>query len=340
MVTPKEIQSVHLSEIIDSAMDAIISLDSDFRVIIFNQAAEQLFGYPASEMLGKSLEKILPKDVQNNHDEILRTFIKTASPNYRGKTHGKIRGVRSNGEEFPIEAAISKSQIGNEIILTAILRDVTEERKNNLKIEGLLKENEYILKEIHHRVKNNMFTIFSLLQMQSGETSSIEAKDKLIDAAGRVRSMMTLYDKLYRNEEMLQSVNLKDYLPTLTADIVGIFPTTSPIQIETDIYDISLSIKQITPLGIILNEFITNSMKHAFTGRKNRKIKVQALLQNEMITIIYEDNGIGFHEDHISSNNGSGGFGLQMVNLLVSQLNGRLKSEKTEGTKFVIEFKI
>ncbi|TGL55896.1 PAS domain S-box protein [Leptospira ognonensis] len=338
MVTQKEIQSVHLSEIIDSAMDAIISLDSEFRVIIFNHAAEQMFGYHASEMLGKSLKKILPTDVQNKHDEILRRFILTASPNYRGKTHGKIRGVRSNGEEFPIEAAISKSQIDNEIILTAILRDVTEERKNNLKMEGLLKENDYILKEIHHRVKNNMFTIFSLLQMQSSEASSIEAKDSLIDAAGRVRSMMTLYDKLYRNEEMLQSLNLKEYLPTLTADIVGIFPSTSPIQIETDIYDVSLSIKQLTPLGIILNEFITNSMKHAFTGRENRKIKIQAFFENETVTIVYEDNGVGFHEDNIASN--SRGFGLQMVNLLVSQLNGTIKSEKTEGTKFIIEFKI
>ncbi len=338
MVTQKEIQSVHLSEIIDSAMDAIISLDSEFRVIIFNHAAEQMFGYHASEMLGKSLKKNLPTDVQNKHDEILRRFILTASPNYRGKTHGKIRGVRSNGEEFPIEAAISNSQIDNEIILTAILRDVTEERKNNLKMEGLLKENDYILKEIHHRVKNNMFTIFSLLQMQSGEASSIEAKDSLIDAAGRVRSMMTLYDKLYRNEEMLQSLNLKEYLPTLTADIVGIFPTTSPIQIETDIYDVSLSIKQLTPLGIILNEFITNSMKHAFKGRENRKIKIQAFFENETVTIVYEDNGVGFHEDNIASN--SQGFGLQMVNLLVSQLNGTIKSEKAEGTKFIIAFKI
>jgi PAS domain S-box-containing protein len=338
MVTPGQIQNVHLSEIIDSAMDAIISIDTNFRIIIYNHAAEQLFGYPCQEMIGQTLMRILPEEIRPIHDDILRKFIATPNSKIKLNAYGRIRGVRANGEIFPMEAAISKTQIDEEIILTAILRDISERIQSEGRINSLLQEKEHILKEIHHRVKNNLFTIFSLLEMQANEVSSSETKNSLLDAASRVRSMMTLYDRLYQKDNDLYSVNLREYLPTLATDIVGIFPSHIPVQIKTDIENVTLGIKVISPLGIIINEFITNSMKYAFKTDADRLITIHASVNQNHVTIVYEDNGVGMKE--IEAQNMQRGFGLQMVHILVSQLNGSLKMESNPGTKFTIEFSI
>jgi|JI8StandDraft_1071087.scaffolds.fasta_scaffold00078_13 PAS domain S-box-containing protein len=338
MVTPSIVNSVHLSEIIDSAMDAIVSINSNFRIILFNRAAEELFGYSAKEMLGERLDKIIPEDTRSKHDEILRHFIKTPVSNLKLKSYGKIRGLRSNGDIFPMEAAISKSKTNHEIILTAILRDVTIRDSNEKKTNSLLLEKEFILKEIHHRVKNNLFTIFSLLQLQANEVDAEEAKVSLLDACSRVKSMMTLYDKLYQKENDLQTVNLKEYLPSLVQEIINIFPSATPVQVDADIEDINLGIRILSPLGIIINEFITNSMKYAFTENAQRRIKIHAIVADQKVKIVYEDNGVGIKDINLASSNS--GFGLQMVKALISQLNGSFQVENSEGSKFTIEFTI
>jgi len=133
-------------------------------------------------------------------------------------------------------------------------------------VHNLLNEKEIILKEVHHRVKNNMYNIGALLNMQANAQEDPAAKSVLFDAAGRVQSMSVLYDKLYRSEHV-SSVSLKEYLPDLVYEIVGIFPHKKSVKVKTSVDDIVLDAKLLSVLGILVNELITNSMKYAFTGQ-------------------------------------------------------------------------
>ncbi len=215
--------------------------------------------------------------------------------------------------------------------------DITERKLAENKIHDLLKEKDLILKEVHHRIKNNMTMISSLLELQSDEHNDSETKSILNDAASRVQSMMILYDKLYRSE-IDGTMSLKEYLPSLIDEIVMIFPHKGAIKVKCQVDDIILSTRTLSPLGIIINELITNSMKYAFTGRKEGVIIVKASEKKGRVSLIFEDNGIGMPES-VSFDNPSG-FGLMLVSTLIKQINGSISIIRKKGTKFVIEFPV
>ncbi len=178
----------------------------------------------------------------------------------------------------------------------------------------------------------------SLLALQAGTTDDQSIISALEDARSRVQSMMVLYDKLYRSESM-NELSLREYLPPLIHEIAGMFPCSERITVETFIDEILLEPKKLFPLGIIVNELTTNSMKHAFTGRECGEITVSASSEHGRIMLTIQDNGIGFPESiHPDGSGKSGGFGIRLVGILVNQLNGSIRVERGEFTKFVIEF--
>ncbi|MCK5153073.1 MAG: sensor histidine kinase [Spirochaetales bacterium] len=220
-------------------------------------------------------------------------------------------------------------------LIALSLSEAIEHKQREEKICYLLKEKELILKEVHHRIKNNMGTIISLLSLQSGNMESPEAVGALETAANRIHSMLILYDKLYRGTDF-QSISVKDYLTTLTEEIVDNFETNNRIKVETDIEDFELNSKTIFNLGIITNELITNSMKYAFTHDQAGKITVSASINNKHITISIGDDGTGIPESvNIET---SEGFGFTLVNMLSEQLEAKIQIERKNGTKFIFTF--
>lgn len=159
----------------------------------------------------------------------------------------------------------------------------------------------------------------------------------LQDSAGRVQSMMVLYDKLYRSENA-GVVSIKDYFPSLILEIINLFPKTKLVKIESELDDIRLNTLVVTPLGIILNELITNTMKYAFSEDMDGLIRVTARQKESLITLIYEDNGKGI-PNSISFDKPTG-FGLLLIKMLVKQINGTVTMEVKNGTRFIIEFHI
>jgi two-component sensor histidine kinase len=140
-----------------------------------------------------------------------------------------------------------------------LISDITEYKQSEEKIRSLLLEKEILLKEIHHRIKNNMFVLRSLLSMQSESLDVPEAVRALKDAISRIESMEVLYDKLYLTENY-QDVSIKDYLTQLVHEIIAIFPENKSIQIEMKIDDFIIGTKIIFPLGIMINELLTNAI--------------------------------------------------------------------------------
>lgn len=208
-------------------------------------------------------------------------------------------------------------------------------RQDEKKIKTLLAEKELILKEVHHRIKNNMNTIYGLLTLQALSITDEATVTSLTDAGNRVRSMMHLYDKLYKNDDVT-ALSIKKYLPTLIEEIISNFQSKEEVTLDIHIDKIILPTTTLQPLGIIVNELLTNIMKYAFKGKTAGVISVSAKLTGNLITLIIADNGNGIPES--VSFDKSSGFGLVLVKGLTHQLGGNIRLERGQGTKFILEF--
>jgi two-component sensor histidine kinase len=227
-------------------------------------------------------------------------------------------------------------------------QDITERKLDEEKIKSLLAEKELILREVNHRIKNNMNTIHGLLILQTDTLKDPNAIAALEDSARRVQSMMVLYDKLYRSSDV-QNISVMEYLPSLVDEIVSNFPDSKSVKIEKKIEDFILDAKRLQSLGIIINELLANIMKYAFTGRDNGLITIGAHIvksgfkpnpakDSSTVSIIIQDNGNGIPESVDFEH--SAGFGLQLVELLTKELKGTIKIEREKGTKIILEFGI
>lgn len=204
-------------------------------------------------------------------------------------------------------------------------------------IRGLLAEKDITLQEVHHRIKNNMSIVAALLSLQADRLENSVAVAALNDSRARVLSMMVLYDKLYRSQSFLE-ISFKDYLTKLISEIMASFTNRDRVHIELHLADFSIKTKILSHLGIIINEIITNAMKHAFTGRTTGLISVTASLADKYLLLVIEDDGPGIPE---AVNLGaSGGFGLQLITLLTKQLPGTIKLERQQGTRFTFELEL
>ncbi len=180
-----------------------------------------------------------------------------------------------------------------------------------------------------------MTTIKSLLSLQSESLEITEAVTALQDAIGRIKSMGVLYDKLYTTERY-SDVSIKEYLSQLIDEIYRIFPKRQSIKIEKRIDDFIIGTSVIFPLGIILNELLSNALKHAFTDRETGLIQISVIKKNSHVKILFEDNGVGMPK--LKNDEEQEDFGLMLIGLLTEQIDGGYRIERGNGTRFIIEF--
>ncbi len=228
-------------------------------------------------------------------------------------------------------------QDGRIVGATVVAHDIGERKRADEKIKNLLAEKELLLKEVHHRIKNNMTTVMSLLSLQSSTVSDPSAVAALKDAARRMQSMSVLYDKLYRSENM-REIPIRNYLSALIDEITAMFPNNAAVRIEKQLDDLVLGVDVLSPLGIIINELLTNAMKHAFSGMDNGVINVSVSARGNRATLVVSDNGTGIPESINIEN--SPGFGLTLVRMLVRKLKGKMSVDRDRGTRIVLEFEV
>lgn len=197
--------------------------------------------------------------------------------------------------------------------------------------EGL----ETLLKEVHHRIKNNITTIANLLSMQLESISNQEAISILQDTLARIFSMSVLYDKLLLSDDY-SSIPAKNYLENLIDAIVELFQHNLYITTEKQIDQFNLPSKKLFLLGIILNELLTNTLKYAFIGKKSCFINISLTNIENQLTLTIQDNGNGLPENF--NTNDSNGFGLKLVKMLCEQLNGSFTIENHKGTRSIVKF--
>ncbi|PKL16685.1 MAG: histidine kinase, partial [Spirochaetae bacterium HGW-Spirochaetae-5] len=221
---------------------------------------------------------------------------------------------------------------GEHCLLTAV--DITEQKNAEDAIGKLLEEKSLLLKEVHHRIKNNMNTIRGLVSLQVISSTNPSTISALQDTESRIKSMVMLYDKLYSSENY-KEMSVKDYLEPLARDIVNCFPDSGKITIKTEVDDIIMSFQSLSPLGIIVNELITNMMKYAFIGRDSGVISITAAMKDFHVEVSIQDDGNGIPESVNFEN--STGFGMGLVGMLTEQMDGSIRIERGEGTKFILE---
>jgi PAS domain S-box-containing protein len=326
-------------QIVETAIEGIISLDRDARITFISQQMSAMLGYTIEEMIGQKFELFMAEDQLTDHIAQLKIQAQGKDSVYercfRKKDGGKQWTIISVKSVIDSEGKPEGS--------FAMITDINERKLAEEDIQKLLSEKELVLKEVHHRIKNNMSTIYGLLILQAETMKDPRAVIALEDAGSRVLSMLVLYDKLYRSPDF-QKISVMNYLPDLVDEIFENFPNSKSVKIQKKIDDFDLDAKRLQPLGIIINELLTNIMKYAFTGRDSGLITVSAGLKPAptgsapIVSIIIQDNGNGIPESIDFEN--STGFGLQLVWILTKELMGTIRIEREHGTKIILEFEL
>jgi len=220
-----------------------------------------------------------------------------------------------------------------EVIVSFI--DITERVNAENQVKQLLLEKNMLLQEVHHRIKNDMNTISALLSLQAGSLSDEQASEALEEARQRITLMREIYESLYQSEHY-QQFSIKEYIETIIGNIRSTHEEFTGVQIETDIAELTVPTKKAFPLGIILNELVTNAYKYAFSEKRSGKIEV-AMYNDEQhnTSIIVRDSGPGFPSDIVFNRNY--GFGLTLVETFVHQYHGHLhlKNRQTGGAEIL-----
>jgi PAS domain S-box-containing protein len=316
--------------------DIIYSLDGVGNIVAINSLAFEHYGYTEHEVMGKPFLNFVHPD---DREILINSFLQAIKDNRKVTTGLQFRIVGENGTIywFELNARARFDSHNCYIGEDGVLRDITERKLAEDKINSLFAEKELILKEVNHRIKNNMNVIYALLFLKADTMKDPSAIAALEDSASRVQSMMVLYDKLYRSPDF-QKISVIDYIPSLVDEIVANFPNSKSVKIEKKIDNFVLHAKQLQPLGIIINEILTNIMKYAFKGRDDGKISVTASVKDGQAVFEIQDNGSGIPESVDFEN--STGFGLQLVWMLTKDLHGTIRIERGNGTKIILKFEI
>ncbi len=325
--------------VLNSALSAVVVMDSEGKITEWNARAEQMFERTRREALGQKLsETIIPPRYREAYRRGLEHFLATGG----GPVVNRLieaSALRRDGSEFPVELSISPLKAGNVVTFCGFITDITQRKQSEEQIKASLHEKEVLLKEIHHRVKNNLQVICSLLNLQSGSIRDPEALALFRESESRIRSMAMIHEKLYQNESLAQ-VDFSEYLSSLSALLFTTYVANpATVRLTTRLDPVFLDIDTAVPLGLIVNELVSNSLKYAYSegSRGVVELMLRAGPENHY-TLSVRDQGVGLPAGFDVNNTDT--LGLRLVNILSAQLGATFSVESnTQGTIFEVTFK-
>ncbi len=255
-----------------------------------------------------------------------------------GQEHTSELKEENIGGYFIVTASPIQDNEGNVLGSIHIAHNITQRKEMEDQLKKTLKEKEMLIKEIHHRVKNNLTIISSLLSLQSRYIQDENALEMFRKSQNRAKSMALIHEKLYASQD-LKRINFKEYMESLASDLYHTYTEDIRlIKLIMDLDDIMLDVETSIPLGLILNELLTNSLRHAFPDGKSGEIHIELhSTEEDEFKLIISDNGIGFPENLDFKNTES--LGMRLVNNLTEQISGEIELDRTVETKFIITFK-
>ena len=321
-----------LSHAIMSISDSVYITDMDDTILFVNDAFCKIYGYDEKEILGKKSsilcnEKLVVSDIKN-------VLLKTIDGNWTGE----VINNKKDDSKFPVylSRSVVKDEKDNGIAVISVTRDMTERVRAEEKIKASLNEKSILLKEIHHRVKNNMQVISSMLNLQSGYIVDENAFELFKESQNRVKSMALIHELLYQSENLAR-VNFAEYIHSLARFLFLSYDVGDKIDLKVNVENVRLGLDTAISCGLILNELISNCLKHAFPDGNKGEICVDLYAHNGKFTLIVKDNGVGFPHDLDFCQMES--LGLQLVNSLTGQLSGSIELKSNgHGSEFNITF--
>lgn len=301
------------------------------KFIEVNDIACETFGYTREEFLNMTPRDIVaPLDGDAVHERGSKIL-------ERGHSTFETTDITKDGLIIPIEVNSHLITLKGKKLVLSIARDIRERKKSEEALKQSVKEKEMLIKEIHHRVKNNLMVISSLLNLQSKYIKDKESLSIFKESQSRAQSMALIHERLYRSDDM-KKINFGEYIETLSNDLYHTYVLDpSRIKLNLDVEDAKIDINTSVPLGLIVNELVSNCMKHAFPNGMGGEINISFKKIDDHFLLDVKDNGIGFPEDLDYENTDS--LGLQLVRMLVGQIDGEIELKNENGTEFKITFK-
>lgn len=319
----------------ENSMDGVLLTEPDGHILSANPEACRIFGRSEAE-----LRRVGRKGVVDMNDpEVVKAIEERART---GRFSGEITALRKDGTTFPCEisSAVFRDSEGNQKT-SMVIRDITERKRNRERLLAALREKDALLKEIHHRVKNNMQVISSLIniQLQSGilKMDPAEIDNAARDLQSRIRSMALVHETLYRSKN-LSRIDFREYVERLKDSLFKAFnadPKKISFVIEANTHPIDITTA--VPLGLIVNELVTNALKHAFPSRGRGEIRIAMTCDDDgKYSLNVRDNGKGLPDSFNLV--GATTFGMRLIAILVDQLGGTLASSSDNGAVFTVIF--
>jgi PAS domain S-box-containing protein len=321
-----------LASLVEQSDDAILGLSPAGVVESWNAAASSLFGYERAEAIGMDCRRLVAPDDLDRWDAV-RTAVRTGEH----LRHYELRHRRHDGSEFDGAVATAPIRdIHQRIIgIVKVIRDITPQKEIEEQLRSSLEEKEVLLREIHHRVKNNLQVVASLLNIQSYSQRSEEGRKALVESQSRIYSMALVHQLLYQSADLAQ-IDLSEYLSKLVQQLVTMYAIDAGIKLHVSSPALRVDIDRAVPCGLIVNELVTNALIHACPDGRGGNISVTLEQVDGNVRLAVADDGIGMNEPvNIEA---LGSFGLQIANTLSQQLDGSMTIEHERGTVIRVDF--
>ncbi|GEM_PF-1757078 len=329
--------------LVENAHDLILEILYDGSVMYVSSNHKEILGYEPEELLGKNVFDLMhPED----RSAIMSAFIQGFGRGSAGRA--VYRYMHKNGEWRWFEGTGKPFRTSTGEIRAIIdTREITERKKTEEQIQESLRQKESLLREIHHRVKNNLQVVSSLLSLQSDYAKDEESLALFYESQSRISTIALIHEKLYQSRN-IDEIKMLDYITDLTRNLLRVYNDLGEnIDVQINAYDISIDVDQAIPCGLIINELFSNCLKHAFHSRDSEnlirrtrnKVSVEVCLVSDgILTLTVRDNGVGFPENVDFRNTNT--LGLQLVCTLTDQLKGTIGIQNRNGTMFNIVFPI
>ena len=311
-------QQIHLDGYLGQAFDSIpvamIVVNAQGEIVRLNRLAESTFGYSASELQGRPVEVLIPARYRGGHTGFRRGFMAETKPRPMGAGRD-LSGLRKDGSEFPVEIGINPVETGEGPMVLSVILDLSERKQSEQRIQNALKQKDLLLKEVHHRVKNNLQVVHSLLDLQALRMADDALVGMLRDSQNRIRSMSLIHQTLYQSQDFAQ-VDFDQFLGGLLPRLMESYAS-----------------------GLIVNELVSNALKHGFSGGRRGSIMVSIRQdEDQQIEMSISNDGHPIPESMELDHTGS--LGLQLVHLLTQQLRGELTTRRGGPTCFTLRFRL
>ena len=319
--------------LIEQSNDAIYLLYGN-RFEMINNRFTEMFGYTLEETNASdfNFRKLIAAKSMPAIEERVKRFSRgeELDPVY------EFTAVAKSGREIECETSVTYVDYRGAKATQGIIRDITERKRSEQHIRRSMEEKELLLKEIHHRVKNNLQIISSLLSLQAQRIEDESALDAFVESRNRVHSMALVHEKLYKSDDFAR-IDFHGYVESMINRLLKTYSTGENISLDLDIHDVALGIDTAIPCGLILNEMISNSLKHAFPSGRKGHIRISLRkLDTGLFQLVFADDGVSMPA-HIEISKAET-MGLKLIHLLTGQIEGSLEIERDKGTAYTITF--